>query len=101
MWFSQLPSENNSFLQTENPKCYTDTAAAEALQPITKREEFSMSQKKRIYNRIQGNGDRLSALRGLLRLSSETDSCGLGWCDCAGRGEIFQLSDHMGQQPIP
>lgn len=35
-----------SYLQTENPKCYTDTAAAEALQPITKREEFSMSQKK-------------------------------------------------------
>ena len=47
MCFSQLPSENNSFLQTENPKCYTDTAVAEALQPITKREEFSMSQKKR------------------------------------------------------
>ena len=47
MQFSQLPSENNSFLQTENPKCYTDTAVAEALQPITKREEFSMSQKKR------------------------------------------------------
>lgn len=47
MRFSQLISENNSFLQTENPKCYTDIAAAEALQPITKREEFSMSQKKR------------------------------------------------------
>lgn len=47
MWFSQHLSENNSFLQIENPKCYTDTAVAEALQPITKREEFSMSQKKR------------------------------------------------------
>ena len=47
MRFSQHLSENNSFLQTENPKCYTDTAVAEALQPITKREEFSMSQKKR------------------------------------------------------
>ena len=47
MWFSQLFSENNSFLQTETPKCYTDIAATEALQPITKREEFSMSQKKR------------------------------------------------------
>ena len=50
MRFSQLLSENNSFLQTENPKCYTNTAAAEALQPITKREEFSMSQKKRKTN---------------------------------------------------
>ena len=47
MWFSQHLSENNSFLQIENPKCYTDTAVAKALQPITKREEFSMSQKKR------------------------------------------------------
>ena len=47
MRFSQILSENNSFLQTENRKCYTDTAAAEALQPITKWEEFSMSQKKR------------------------------------------------------
>ena len=50
MWFSQLISENNSFLQTENPKCYTDIAVTEALQPITKREEFSMSQKKRKSN---------------------------------------------------
>ena len=45
MWFSQLLSENNSFLQTENPKCYTDTAVAEALQPITKREEFTIGYK--------------------------------------------------------
>ena len=80
MWFSQHLSENNSFLQTENSKCYTDTAVAKALQPITKREEFSMSQKKRKPNEFT---------RGLLRLSSETDSCGLGWCDCAGRGEIL------------
>ena len=88
MWFSQHLSENNSFLQTENPKCYTDTAVAEALQPITKREEFSMSQKKRKPNEFT-IGYKLSALRGLLRLSSETDSCGLGWCDCARRGEIL------------
>ena len=93
MWFSQLISENNSFLQTENPKCYTDIAVAEALQPITKREEFSMSQKKRKPNEFtigyKAMVTGLSALRGLLRLSSETDSCGLGWCDCARRGEIL------------